>query len=218
MATRPIPPWEPWKAPRKFPRVALLTEVECQASGVIVHGWSENVSMGGVLVLSSQTFEPDARVIVRLKFPSGCVLECPGRVARAMRAKHMGIHFLELTEEDRKALAAYIHKAKHPRRSARLARQVAVVIRWTDPGGHAREEPAQTINLSRYGCLLTCRTRFKVGEDLYVWWPEGQRGVHARVVFRCLGLGEAAEVAVEFLDDGDFWGINFPLDMSTKRR
>ena len=219
MATQPIPPWEPWKTPRKCPRVALLTEVECLASGVIIHGWSENVSTGGLFVLSSQTFEPDTRVIVRLKFPSGYPLECPGCVARAIRGKHMGIQFLELKEEDRKALTDYINKAKHPRRSARIARHVSVVIRWTDPGGNAREEPAQTIDLSRYGCRLACQTRFKVGENLYLWWPEGQRGVHTRAVFRRLGgLGEATEVAVEFLDDGDFWRINFPLDMPTKKR
>ena len=219
MANQSIPPWEPWKASRKFPRVALLTEIECLASGVITHGWSENVSMGGLFVLSGQTFEPDSRVMVRLKFPGGSRLECPGRVARAILGKHMGIQLLELKDEDRKALSDYINKAKHPRRSARIPRQVSVVIRWTDPGGNVREEPAQTIFLSRYGCLLASQTRFKVGESLYVWWPEGQRGVHSCAVFRRLGgLGEAVEVAVEFLDHGDFWGINFPLDMPTKKR
>lgn len=205
-----IPPWEPWKAPRKHLRVLLRAEVQCVANGITINGWSENISMGGLFVLAGQTLDLGTEVAVRLRFPTGYWLECSGSVARATPGKDMGIQFRELKEEDRKELSGYIQKQKDPRRSTRIMRRLSVVLRWTDLEGQAREESAQTLTLSRYGCLLVCQTRFRLGEDLYIWWPEKERGVHVRIVYRRLGgPGNATEMGVEFLGDNDFWGAHF---------
>ncbi|HEV2020905.1 MAG TPA: hypothetical protein VGQ94_00080, partial [Terriglobales bacterium] len=88
--------------------------------------------------------------------------------------------------------------------------RLSVMLRWTDLEGQVREESAHTLTLSRYGCLLTCRTRFRLGDNVYIWWPEKERGVHVRIVWRRLGgPGNATEMGVEFLGDNDFWGAHF---------
>jgi hypothetical protein len=209
--TTHIPPWEPWKTPRKHLRVLLRAEVECVATGITINGWSENISMGGLFVLAGQTLDLGTEVAVRLRLPSGYWLECPGSVARATPGKNMGIQFRDLKEEDRKELSGYIQKQKDPRRSARIMQRLSVMLCWTDSGGQPREEQAQTLSLSRYGCLLICETRFRLGDDVYIWWPEKERGVHVRTVYRRLGShGDATELGVEFLGDNEFWGIHFP--------
>jgi Tfp pilus assembly protein PilZ len=206
-----IPPWEPWKSLRKHLRVLLRAEVQCVAADITINGWSENISMGGLFVLADQTLDLGTEVAVRLRFPSGYWLECPGSVARATPGKNMGIQFRDLKEEDRKELSGYIKKQRDPRRSARLLRRLSVMLRWTDLEGQVREESAYTLTLSRYGCLLTCQTRFRLGDNLYIWWPEGHRGVHVRTVYRRLGgHGDATEMGLEFLGDNDFWGMRFP--------
>jgi hypothetical protein len=186
----------------------LRAEVQCVTTGHTIHGWSENISMGGLFVLTKETLESGTQVAVRMKFPSGYWLECPGLIARVTPGKNMGIQFRELKEADQKELDGYIKKQKDPRRSPRVVRRLDVKLRWTDPGGHDREEPAQTESLSRYGCLLVCHTRFKLGDNLYIWWPERNRGVHVRTVYRRLGA-TATEMGVEFLGDSDFWGSDF---------
>ncbi len=97
------------------------------------------------------------------------------------------------------------------RRSGRIARRLTVVLRWKDLDGNPHEDLAETVLLSRYGGLLVCSTRFKSGEEAYLWWPEKQRGSQVRVVYRRLGGSEdLVEVGFEFLDIENFWGIDFP--------
>lgn len=95
------------------------------------------------------------------------------------------------------------------RRSRRLRRGLPLILHWREPQGKWREVPAQTKILSKHGCLLSCSERIKLSDEVVVWWMEGMRYAQAHVVFRKLAAGESAEIALEFSDRDEFWGIDF---------
>lgn len=99
------------------------------------------------------------------------------------------------------------------RRSSRIPRRVSVVLRWRDLEGKSKEEPAETTNISRYGCMLACSTAHRLAEELIVHWPEGKRETRARIVWReTSSVQGRVQVGVEFFDVENFWGIDFPPD------
>jgi hypothetical protein len=103
------------------------------------------------------------------------------------------------------------------RRGPRIARCVPLIIHWREPRGVWREIPARTKILSHQGCLLVCAARIKLSDEVMVWWVEKNRIARARVVFRKLSGGnEPVEIALEFLNDQNFWGVDFSLQHALK--
>ena len=99
------------------------------------------------------------------------------------------------------------------RRTARLARCMAVVLRWHDAKGNPFEEPAETTLLSRYGGLLVCKTPIYLAGDFSLSWLERQKNAAVRIVFRELsGPEHLVKVGFEFLHEPDFWEMEFPPD------
>lgn len=204
----------PWRTPRKHPRVTLVTQVESQVSGRTSLGRVENISVGGMLILSRDTFEPGSEVVVRFNLPGGQHVDARARVAHAKPSAQMGIQFLQISEESRRAIADFVQEVKpYTRRSVRLVRRTALVLRWKDFDGTAHEEAAETSLWSRYGGMLLARTPLKPGTDILIQWPEKQKEALARVVYRRLGgAGNLAEVGFELLEARNFWEIEFPAD------
>ncbi len=202
------------RPPRKHLRVPLITQVECQASGRTGLGRMQNVSIGGALILTHESFEPGTELIVRFNLPGGRPLEVRSKVVRDLPGAQMGLRFQELEPEDRKAIAQFIDEVKpYRRRSARVPRHLVVEVGWRDLDGGDHREQAETRLVSLYGGLVLTLTGLKPGTDIVVFWPDRQREARARVVFRALGgPGGRAEVAFEFLEPGNFWEVEFPED------
>lgn len=203
----------PWRNPRKHPRVNLVTQVESLAEGRISLGRVENISVGGMLVLTRETFEAGSEVVVRFNLPDGGHVEAAARVMHTKPGAQMGIQFLNLTEEDRRAIAGFVQEVKpYNRRSVRLVRRISLFLRWQDSEGNQREEVVETRLWSRYGGMVLAEIPLKPGTDVVLAWPDGKEA-RARVVFRSQGGPDGlAEISFEFLDAGNFWGIEFPPD------
>lgn len=204
----------PWRNPRKHPRVNLVTQVESLAEGRISLGRVENISVGGMLVLTRDTFEAGSEVVVRFNLPGGGHVEAAARVMHTKPGAQMGIQFLNLTEEDRRAIAGFVQEVKpYNRRSVRLVRRISLFLRWQDSEGNQREEVVETCLWSRNGGALLAEASLKPGTDITLAWPEKGKEARARVVYRRLGGEEGlAELGFEFLEAGNFWGIEFPPD------
>lgn len=84
----------------------LVTQVEATSIGR-----TENISVGGMLVSTRQTFEPETEVIVRFKLPAGRTIQAQGRVVHTLSRLKMGIQFLEMKEEDQKAIEEFVKQA-----------------------------------------------------------------------------------------------------------
>ena len=96
---------------RKNQRAPLLVQVEIKATQEFSIGRGENISEGGLLVLSHSTLELKKEVITRFNLPPippGHHIECVGVVARIQSGTHMAIEFQHLKEEDRKAIAEFV--------------------------------------------------------------------------------------------------------------
>lgn len=101
--------------------------------------------------------------------------------------------------------------APYGRRSGRIARRIPIMLRWQPPGCDVDDDPAETVLLSKHGCSLTCHHRFKIGHEVFVIYPERDRSVRARVVYREItGGSEDVRLALEFLGSDNFWEIEFP--------
>lgn len=98
---------------------------------------------------------------------------------------------------------------KRVRRGRRIPASMPVVLHWRESQGVWQEIPAETKILSRHGCLLSCSARIKLTDEVNVWWMEKMRYAEARVVFRKLSTDGAVEIALEFLDNDDFWNRDF---------
>ena len=99
-----------WPTGRQHTRVRLFAPVESQASGATSLGRADNVSLGGLLVLARETFQPGTEVIVRFNLPSGYSIEAQGVVVHALPGARMGIQFSELKPADLKAIEEFIQK------------------------------------------------------------------------------------------------------------
>ncbi|MFQ5817801.1 MAG: PilZ domain-containing protein [Terriglobia bacterium] len=110
MGKEPRPPLARWQIPRKHPRVRLVTQVESRASGATSVGRTENISAGGMLVLTRDTFDPSTEVIVRFNLPPRHSIEAQGVVVHARPAASMGIHFAQLKHDDVKAIEEFVRQ------------------------------------------------------------------------------------------------------------
>jgi serine/threonine-protein kinase len=118
----PVPKFAPATPPaadprRKVPRAPYVTPVSLAVGGGTVDGRSEDISEGGLLVITRQACEANQRAKVRFASPiEGRVVTCdahvrwvraaPPEVANGARA--IGLEFIEPTPEVRASIARYV--------------------------------------------------------------------------------------------------------------
>jgi len=99
------------------------------------------------------------------------------------------------------------------RRSARLPRQIDVVLNWVDEMGRVREEAGQARVLSKHGAAVRAPVVLPVCQHLRLRVPEMGREADSHVVWATpSSLPGQTDMGVEFLQLEDFWGIPFPPD------
>jgi c-di-GMP-binding flagellar brake protein YcgR len=74
-------------------------------------GNSIDVSESGLLMVTSETLKPGTEVVVRFALPASSqaiTIETKGIVVRELPWKSIAIQFVDLKEEDRRAIAQYV--------------------------------------------------------------------------------------------------------------
>ncbi len=198
------------QATRKYPRVRLLTPAKTQKGDVVSFGRTGNLSEGGLLILSRDTFPPQTEVTVCFQLSPRQPVDACGRIVHALPSERMGIQFVQLREEDRTAIARFVwQNIVHSRRSPRVPRRIELVLLWRDLEGNLHEESAETKLISRYGGLLLCPSRFKAGTKAVLLWPERQQQAEVKFVYCQLGTsGELTQAGFEFVGVDNFWRIS----------
>lgn len=94
-------------------RAELLVQVECEAKETYSLGRCRNISETGLLVQTPETFEPLTVVFVRfvLPPPTASRVEPKGTIVRAQAGESMAIQFVELKEQYRTAISAFVEQA-----------------------------------------------------------------------------------------------------------
>ena len=106
----PSPPL-PHEELRKSQRVGLVTQVECKATGDYALGRSQDVSEGGLLVITGKTFDCGIEVVVRFNlppYPPGILIESRGVVVWVRAGGSMGIQLMQLKDQQLEAITKYI--------------------------------------------------------------------------------------------------------------
>ena len=97
------------------------------------------------------------------------------------------------------------------RRSGRIPKPVPVLLHWQDYSGHDEEELVETVLVSRFGFSTRCHLRPPAGCKVSIWYPERRKTGRGRIVYREMtGCERTTQIAVEIVDDPDFWEIEFP--------
>jgi hypothetical protein len=205
-----LPQWQT-RMGRKFPRVGFTTLVELETPEFIAYGQSENVSRGGLLVRCGYTFLPQTPVLIRVALSGSERLQIPARVVHCRPGVRVGVQFDSLPQEYATLLDRIAQPAlQHPRRSPRLPIRLMVQMRVESDS--TAQVNAETVLVSRHGCLLLTEADIEPGTAVSLWWPEGERGTQARVVSQKRCAGELPRVALEFRDVDGLLGPGFPLD------
>lgn len=85
------------------------------------------------------------------------------------------------------------------------------MLRWQAPGCDWEDYAAETRVLSRYGCMVVCGGRAKLGSELFVLYPERGKSMRARVIYREPTASSAhIALALEFIGSDNFWQMEFP--------
>jgi hypothetical protein len=202
-----------WETARRFPRVPLAIPVEVWLPHMATIASSHNISMGGMLLdWRRPPLAAGTEIRILFNLPTGHSVSSPAKVVHA-RGAALGVRFIDLEEPARMALSRFLRRVMtYTRRGARLTRRMHVTIRGVDSPACAFEM-AETIVISRHGGLLSTRAHFFLGDQIFLWWPDGRRGANVRVVNRRVsGTAGLVELGFEFVQAFNFWGIDFPDD------
>lgn len=196
-------------ARRQYPRVSLYTAVEIETLDGVVPALSENVSVGGMLVRCQSALTPGTPITVSFILSGSGRLKIPARAVHCRAGVRAGIQFLELTQEQRSALTKYTQPIiLKQRRSARIPVRLFVQLSWVNEGLRS-ETAAETVLLSKHGCLVLSKSTADVGANILLQWPETGTTAEARIVSRQDCPDELPRLAMEFVGVDDFWGSYF---------
>lgn len=205
MGTTP-PPAAPFVPTRAYPRLKFATPVVINFAGRSAMGTTEDIAIGGLGARCEAPPPKDAELGLLFNLPTGSSIRTNAIVRYVLPAR-FGAQFTNLPQEARDTLEKYTREILgYVRRGGRVARRLHVTLRSLTLDV-VPEQLAETVILSRNGGRVVCRARFKIGEELRLYWPEMHREARVRVVLRQLcGTGELTDLGLEFVGEQDFWG------------
>jgi hypothetical protein len=211
-----------WETARKYPRVSLTLPVELHVGEMKIATNTLNLSVGGML-LQPQRKPLTLGTEVQLQFnlPTGQAIAARAKVVHVtttakvvhLMGSAIGLQFTDLDEPARLVLSQFLRRMiTYARRGVRVRRHMHVTVRRT-AASESAIEMADTIVISRHGGLLSTHAVFNANDEIFLWWPDGKRGATARVVHRRhTGTPGLVEMGFEFLQDFNFWGLDFPQE------
>lgn len=210
MSTTP-PPALPFVPTRAYPRLKYSAPVVIDFAGRSFIGTTEDIAIGGLGARCDTPPPAEADLGLLFNLPTGPAVQT-GAIVRYALPDRFGVQFKDLPPGARDALQDYVQKVLgYARRGGRVAKRLLVTLRSMRLGV-ASEELAETVILSRNGGRLVCHARFKIAEELRLYWPEVRREAQIRVVFRQLcGTVEMVDIGFEFIHEKNFWGPELQL-------
>lgn len=196
---------------RASTRVRFATVVRIESRGRSCEGQSVNVSLGGMLVAcKNHSFHALEHVLLTFEIEKGFFAELPAQVIHARKGEYFGVRWLDLPMEYAQILTRRTTvPAMAQRRSERLAQRFFLELKWNDES-RERIEPAETVLISKHGCLLLSRSEIPVGHHVQLAWRERKLTAAARVAYSEPTLdGDLNKVALEFEAANELWGQDF---------
>ena len=199
-------------ARRQYPRVPFVTAVELETPTSVAYGFSENISLGGMLIRSEATLEPGTPALASFILRDVGRMQIESRIVHCRPRVRTGIQFVGLTEQQRGLIANVAQpKIATARRSVRIPVRLFLELSWIDRG-QLIEALAETVLISRHGCLVLSNAPVQVGSSISLRWQEVGIAARARIVSRQDLPGDMPRIAMEFTDTDSFWGTYFTAE------
>lgn len=196
---------------RASTRVRFATAVRIESRGRSLEGESVNVSLGGMLVACRKhQFRPLEHLLLTFEIEKGFFAELPAQVIHARQGEYFGVRWLDLPMDYAQILTRRTTvPAIAQRRSERLAQRYFLELKWEDEE-HERVEPAETVLISKHGCLMLIRSEIPVNHRVQLSWRERNLSAPARVAYCEPTLdGDLNKIALEFETANELWGEDF---------
>jgi len=208
---------DPNREQRRHPRVDLFQEIVCESGDVEARSLVADISVGGMFCdMPRPPFLKGTRITARFALRADeprMVVDAD--VLYVQEQIGMGIRFVDLRDEDRDWIAAFVEEATRRkglggvplRKSARVFVEVPIRVRGARPNGPVFDEQTSIITLSKHGACLVSGYSLDVGMKLLletvrgrefksnvVWVgseasrSEGQVGVQCRGLAQSLGF------------------------------
>ena len=100
---------------------------------------------------------------------------------------------------------------EQPRRSNRIAREIAILLVGSDMQGKVFSEQTRTVLLSRHGAGIVSQYVLSAEQELILRRLDTDKEAEIRIVGQLGSDGESHTYGVAFLDaELDLWGVDFP--------
>lgn len=168
---------------RRHKRVDLFQEVVCESGDVVARSEVADISVGGMFVdLPRPPFPRGTRVTARFALrPDEPRMVVDADVHYVQERIGFGIRFVDLRDEDRDWIAAFVEEAARRkglggpplRKSARVSVRVPVRVRGAHAGGAPFDERTSIVTLSKHGACLVSGAAVDVGTKLLLETSRG---------------------------------------------
>ncbi len=209
---------DPNREMRRHARVDLFQEVVCESGEVEARSRVADVSVGGMFVdIAAPPFARGTRVTTRFALREDeARMVVDADVHYVQDGIGMGIRFVDLRDEDREWIAAFVEESGRRKRSggpplrksARVVVEVPVRVRGAHTNGPAFDERTSIVTLSKHGACLMSKTGLEVGMKLLletargllfksnvVWVGTGATNSAGQVGIQCRGLAQSLGVS-----------------------
>jgi len=196
---------------RSSTRVRFTTAVRIESRGRCLEGESVNVSLGGMLVkCKDHPFRALEHVLLTFEITPQFFTEIPGQVVHARPGEYFGVRWLDLPTDYASILTEQTKvSAIAQRRSERLPQRFFLELVWSEAGKEF-VEPAETVLISKFGCLLLTRSPIPTGHAVKLLWREKDLVAESHVAYTEPTItGDLNKVAIEFNSANDLWGGDF---------
>lgn len=96
---------------RKFPRVRLATQVQCESATLLA--FSRDVSVGGMFIETNQPLPAGSLLTARFNLDNeNAVVAAKGVVTYQVKKFGMGVQFLDLTPEHKQLIEEYVRRGR----------------------------------------------------------------------------------------------------------
>jgi hypothetical protein len=175
---------DPNREQRRHTRVDLFQEIVCESGGVQARSQVADISVGGMFVdMPRPPFPRGTRVTARFALrPDEPRMVVDADVHYVQEQIGMGIRFVDLRDEDRDWIAAFVEEAARRkgqggpplRKSARVFVEVPIRVRGARADGPGFDERNSIITLSKHGACLVSGYSVDVGMKLLLETVRGR--------------------------------------------
>ena len=211
---------DPNREHRHHRRVDLFQEVVCESDGVEARSQVADVSVGGMFIdMPRSPFPRGTRVTARFALRA----DEPRMVVDAdvhyvQERIGMGIRFVDLRDEDRDWIAAFVEESTRRkgfggpplRKSARVSVEVPIRVRGAHANGPAFDERTSIITLSKHGACLVSGMSLDVGMKLLLETAHGREFKSNVVWVGSEASRSAGQVGVQCRGLAQSLGFQFP--------